>query len=92
VLFGCSLWRPPTVVERIARLTRPDLPASGVAYTRKVTWVWCGFFVVNAAAAAWTAVYGSLEMWTLYNGLLAYLAIATLFLIEWLIRRRVQAS
>jgi uncharacterized membrane protein len=30
VLFGCSLWRPPTVVERIARLTRPDLPASGV--------------------------------------------------------------
>jgi uncharacterized membrane protein len=43
-VFGYSLRHPPSVIERIARFREPDLPASGVAYTRKVTWVWCFFF------------------------------------------------
>ena len=43
-VFSYSLRHPPSVIERIARFREPDLPASGVAYTRKVTWVWCFFF------------------------------------------------
>ena len=36
-IFAASLRHPPTIVERIARLSEPDLPPEGVAYTRQVT-------------------------------------------------------
>src|SRR5688500_6325602 len=45
VVFAVSLRHPPSVVERLARLSEPDLPPSGVRYTHKVTAVWCVFFV-----------------------------------------------
>src|SRR6187402_2914005 len=53
-VFGFSLWRPPSMIERFARLQQPDLPVQAIPYTRKVTWVWCGFFVVNGAIASAT--------------------------------------
>lgn len=90
-LFGASLVHPPTVVERIARLTEPDLPPSGVAYTRRVTQVWCGFFVMNGSIALYTALYASDAQWALYNGLIAYVLMGLLFGIEWLVRQRVRS-
>ena len=50
-VFAASLWRPPTVIERIARLREPDLPPAAVVYTRRVTIVWSVFFALNGAAA-----------------------------------------
>ncbi|WP_372524491.1 hypothetical protein [Piscinibacter sp.] len=91
-LFAASLAHPPTAVERLARLTNPDLPPKGVAYTRKVTWVWCGFFVLNGTLAAATALWGSDAAWALYNGLIAYGLMGLLFGGEWLVRRRVMAG
>jgi uncharacterized membrane protein len=85
--FAGSLLHPPSVVERIARLRTPDLPPEGVAYTRRVTQVWCGFFVSNGAIAAWTALAASREAWLLYNGLISYLLMGSLFAGEWLYRR-----
>jgi uncharacterized membrane protein len=85
-LFAHSLWRPPTVIERIARLRHPDLPISTVPYLRKVTAVWLGFFLGNAAISAATAVSGSLELWTLYNGFVSYVLIGLLFAGEWVLR------
>jgi uncharacterized membrane protein len=84
--FAQTLWRPPSMIERFARLVEPELPESGVRYTRAVTWVWVGFFAINGAVAAWTALYASWTTWTLYNGLIAYLAIGGLFLCEMLVR------
>lgn len=89
-LFAHSLRHPPSVVERLARLREPDLPAAGVAYTRRVTAVWCGFFIVNGSLAAWTALFASRETWAWYNGLVAYLLMGTLFAGEWLVRKRVR--
>lgn len=86
-LFAASLLHPPSVIERLARLRHPDLPPEGVAYTRRVTQVWCGFFVVNGGVAAWTAFAASRETWVLYNGLIAYLLMGALFAGEWLFRR-----
>ena len=40
------------------------------------------FFSLNGAVATWTALSGDLALWGFYNGFLAYLLIATLFLIE----------
>ncbi|WP_394680196.1 hypothetical protein [uncultured Comamonas sp.] len=89
-VFGYSLLHPPSVVERLARLQEPALPASGVRYTRKVTLVWCLFFVLNGAVAAITALWGSDAVWAFYNGLLAYLLMGCLMGGEWLVRRHVR--
>lgn len=84
--FAQTLWRGPSMIERFARLAEPNLPASGVRYTRAVTWIWVGFFIINGAIAAWTALYADWSAWTLYNGLIAYLAMGALFAGEWLVR------
>jgi uncharacterized membrane protein len=86
--FGYSLAAPPSMVERLARLREPDLPPAAVGYTRRVTQVWCGFFVVNGAIALGTALWASEAVWSLYTGVVAYLLMGLLFGGEWLVRRR----
>lgn len=90
-LFGLSLWRGMPVVERIARLQEPGLDAQGQAYTRRVTQVWCGFFILNGSLALGTALWASEAVWALYNGLLCYVLMGTLMAGEWLVRRRVRS-
>jgi uncharacterized membrane protein len=89
-VFAYSLVWPPTVVERIARLTHPDLPLEVNSYLRKVTIAWLLFFLVNATISTATATSGSLKLWTLYNGLIAYLAMGVMFAAEFLIRQVVR--
>ncbi|QZA82541.1 COG4648 family protein [Deefgea piscis] len=91
-VFAYSLWRGPSVIERLARLSEPDLPASGVAYTRKVTQVWCGFFILNGSIALWTACYASWDYWTLYNGGIAYVLMGALMAGEWILRQRIRTK
>ncbi len=86
--FAYSLAAPPSMVERMARLTEPDLPPAGVAYTRVVTQVWCGFFVVNGTIALCTALWASPALWSLYNGVIAYVLMGVLFAGEYLVRLR----
>ena len=90
-VFAASLWRGPTIVERIARLHEKDLPPEAIAYTRKVTLAWCGFFVANGAVSAATALQGSEQAWVLWNGLLSYLCLGAFFGVEWLLRQRMRA-
>jgi uncharacterized membrane protein len=90
-LFATSLWRGPSVVERLARLREPALPARAVAYTRRVTQVWCVFFLVNGGVAVATALWASDAAWALYNGGIAYALMGLLMAVEWLVRRRVRA-
>lgn len=90
VIFAVSLLKPPTIVERLARLREPDLPEMAVAYTRGVTKLWCGFFVLNGSIALATAIRADIEIWTLYNGLVAYLLMGALFGAELLVRRKMQ--
>ncbi len=90
LVFLRSLYFPPPVIERLARLQHPYLPPKGVIYTRKVTKVWTVFFILNASVALFTAVCASLAWWSLYNGLIAYLLMALLMGIEYLVRVRTQ--
>ena len=87
IVFSYSLLKPPSVIERLARLQEPDLPEEGVIYTKKVTLVWCVFFVFNILASLYTVFYTSTEIWTLYNGLISYVLMGTLFLSELLYRK-----
>ncbi len=88
-LFAWSLFRPPTVVERIARATTRELPPEAVPYLRRVTIAWSIFFVCNGAAALFTATETSFETWTFYNGFLAYVLIGVMFGAELVARQRV---
>jgi uncharacterized membrane protein len=88
--FAYSLWHPPSMIERFARLIDPDLDARGVRYTRKVTMVWVGFFAVNGSLALWFAVAGSWLEWTIYNGAVAYGLAGLVFAVEYVIRQRVR--
>jgi len=86
--FGYTLLRPPSMIERLARLRRAELPRAAIGYCRVVTMVWCGFFLINGAIACWTALAASTETWTLYNGLISYLAMGVLFGVELIVRAR----
>ncbi|MCE9640491.1 MAG: hypothetical protein K8S22_10145 [Betaproteobacteria bacterium] len=92
LLFGLSLLRPPSMIEQFARLHKPQFSAADIGYTRRVTVVWCVFFVANGALAAYTALIGSRELWALYNGLIAYVLIGALMGGEWLYRRYVRGE
>jgi uncharacterized membrane protein len=91
-VFASSLVYPPTVVERLARLEDPDLPPKGVIYTRKVTQVWCVFFLINAAISLVTIWHGDPWLWSLYNGGIFYLLMGLLMVAEMAVRRKVKAD
>ncbi len=92
IVFAYSLYKGPSIIETFARITEPALDENGVIYTKKVTLLWCLFFVVNGGIALYTSIFSSLETWAFYNGFVAYLAMGTLFAIEWLVRQRVKRN
>jgi uncharacterized membrane protein len=87
-VFGLSLRYGPPIIERLARLTEPELPPSGQRYTRRVTQVWTLFFAANGLVSALFAHYASWHLWTIYNGAVSYVLIGLLLAGEWLIRPR----
>ncbi len=92
LVFVHSLYSPPTVITRLARFREPELPESAVRYTRNVTVIWSFFFLVNGSVSLYTALWATTETWTLYNGLIAYIAIAALMGGEWIVRARVMKN
>lgn len=82
LLLGYGLYtlrRPPSAIERLVRaLGRPVSPA-GVRYTRNVTVLWCAFFIINGAAAGYTALAAPTSAWAWYNGVISYGLAAMLF-------------
>ncbi|QGZ29652.1 hypothetical protein [Stutzerimonas stutzeri] len=89
-LFAGSLRSGMPIIERLARLREPELPPAAVRYTRQVTWLWTGYFIINASIAGALALWAPLSWWTLYTGLIAYLLMGMLFAGEWLVRQRIR--
>lgn len=89
-VFGSSLWSAMSIIERLARVREPELNAAGIRYTRRVTQIWCAFFIINGSIALMTALHGDMALWTLWNGMISYLLMGTLMAAEWLARQRVK--
>ncbi len=85
-VFVYSLIVPPSLVERLARQSEPNFPPAAIAYTRRVTQVWCVFFALNGGIALYTALFASMAQWSFYNGFLAYVLIGLLFAAEYCAR------
>lgn len=88
-VFGFSLFQEQSLIERFARLQEPDLDPRAISYTRTVTKVWCCFFMINGSIALSTC-FMPLSYWTLYNGLISYIAMGLLFATEFIVRKRIQ--
>ena len=85
-MFSSTLIKPPSMIERFARISDSNLPPEAIPYTKNVTKVWCGFFFCNGLIAAYTIWFCSIEIWTLYNGLISYMIMGIIFAAEYLIR------
>jgi len=82
ISFGYSLLCPPTTIEVFARMFVSDLSSEEIVYCRRVTLIWVFFFLLNGMTAFYTACCTSLEIWSLYNGLIAYMVMGMLFVAE----------
>ena len=95
--FGFTLWKPPSFAFRMACLHDKSLEKSPSfkaveRYCRKVTVAWCFFFIVNGSIATFTVFVCSDKIWSLYNGLISYILIGIIFIVEYLVRKMVQSK
>ena len=86
LVFGISLTKKQSLIEMFARLREPDLPASGIAYTRKLTRIWLVFLILNSIVAVMTALFTPIEVWAFYNGFLFYCLSGALLASDFLYR------
>jgi uncharacterized membrane protein len=87
-LFARSLRRGnEPAISVFARLERGTLPQDLARYTRGLTWLWTMLFVGLATAALLLAVYASLSVWSWFVNCATYVAVAGLFVGEYLYRR-----
>lgn len=85
-VFAYSLYKAPTVIEIIASKFE-TLDDKGRRYTRQVTKVWCGFFIINGSIACATVFHPDPTVWLTYNGLISYVLMGTLMGVELIIRK-----
>jgi uncharacterized membrane protein len=86
ILFASSLRKEEPLLLRIVRARGTAISEHTSRYLTRLTAVWAGFFVVNGMIALWTTT-ASMEIWTLYNGLISYLIVAVMILGELIFRR-----
>jgi uncharacterized membrane protein len=89
-LFGVSLWRGPSLVERIAEFHGDVLSPAARRYCWRVTVVWAVWLVINTLIAAALALTGSLAAWALWTGFVFYLVTGLIFVGEFVLRRLLQ--
>ncbi len=87
-VFGATLRGPTPMIERFARLQEADLVGPELAWCRLWTWIWCGFFCLNATVALVLALIAPLTWWAAYNGIIAYVLMGALFAVEFVVRKR----
>ena len=87
ITFARTLAGDVSMIERYAQLMEPNLSPPERAHCRQVTQVWCGFFILNGAAAGGLAVFAPTAWWALYTGLLSYGLMGALFVAEFIVRK-----
>lgn len=99
-VFGSSLFFKPNIIFRFACLGDKSVKGSSFepqvnSYCKKVTVVWCVFFVLNGSVSAFTALHDfgndalNDKIWSVYNGGISYILMGFLFAVEFLVRKMV---
>ena len=101
IFFASTLFSGPNIIFRFATLADRSIKGSFHEkkvenYCRKVTIVWCIFFILNGSAAALTVfadrIFGTTpenadRIWSLYNGGISYILMGVLFAAEFIVRK-----
>ena len=88
ILFGHTLWMPPSLCERLVRLQFPEFIPGIAEYLRELTWVWTLFFAINVVVCALLPVLAGQTAWAIYTGVLVYILMGLLGVGEWFYRQR----
>ena len=80
--FYFSLSDEYNLIERMAMRFGSEMHDEARFYIRRLVLWWVGVLILNALISAYTALYGTLYQWTLYNGLLSYLLLGGFMLGE----------
>lgn len=93
-LFGSSLFQKETIIFKFASIldrsikTHPGR-ADIEKYCRHVTEVWVSWFIINLFIAFYFVFFGSIEKWTIFNGPVCWFVQGMIFLVEFLVRYKV---
>jgi uncharacterized membrane protein len=89
VFFASSLRAEGTpVVTRLAAVIRAEQLSTEIrSYTRKATIAWSVFFLAMLMASLMLGLWAPLEIWSWFSNFLAYVLIAVMFIVEYLVRR-----
>lgn len=85
--FGATLRREPSIVAQFASTMHDGFPDFLLPYCRKVTWMWCVFFAINAVVGIVLVAAASTRAWAFYTGFLAYVLIAVLAAAEYIFHK-----
>lgn len=85
MIFFLSLFSDETVIQKIARKIEGGLDEFAKIYTRRLTYVWCVFMFANLVISIAT-LFMAEKWWAIYNGCISYIAIGTMFAVEYLVR------
>jgi len=88
--FGLAFLRSlkgTPLIENFARMVKPDLSVPEQAHCRSWTRVWGFYLIFLAAFGLALARWASLEVWTVYVGIVSYVLVGVLFAIEYLVRK-----
>lgn len=105
-VFGSTLFMPPNIIFRFATLSDKTIKGSPVEdkvynYCKKVTIIWCCFFIINGTTSALTTfadkIFGvspetARLIWAVYNGGISYVFMGMLFIGELIVRKIVQSK
>ena len=85
-LFGLSLRTTP-IIERFARLQRPDLPPDHVRYIRTLTKVWLGVLSANSLLLLGASLTEDEALWAILVGPVSYGMLGLVFVVEYPFRK-----
>ena len=85
-VFAGSLTTKESLLLRLVRARGNLINERTPGYLSRLTAIWAGFFVINGMIAVWTTT-ASMEIWTIYNGMISYMLVAVIALCEWIYRR-----
>jgi len=77
----------PMITRAARAMERDEIPARILPFLRSTTIVWCVFLAANSVIITLLALYAPLAWWTLWTGVIAYVAMAALLLGEYVVRK-----
>lgn len=85
MLFFTSLFQEETIIQKFARMAEGELKEPVKIYTKKLTYIWCVFLLLQLLCSIITC-FMSDKIWIIYNGCISYVLLSCFFAIEYLFR------